>query len=488
VKRGASITRYWRAPLALALALMAAGCTDTSMFGSPTGAGPNAQTSPVDPPTGQDAVDAALGARENPRIIATYGGIYSDRPAEIMLAHIVGRLLTAYGQPNTQFTVTILDTADVNAFALPGGYIYVTRGMLELANDTGEIAAVLAHEIAHVVLHHARLRANKARQDELVDKVMTGVLGANASQEALKSRMAMAAFSQQQELQADQTGITFASKAGYDPAAAARFLALMGRFAKFSVGDADQANDFLASHPSTPDRIQKATALAQTLPAGEHDHKGYLAAIDGMSFGASSQQGAIIGQRYIQPALKFTFAVPDGYKLQTTQGAVVGVAGDSEAVRFDSAEVPQSMSLTDYLKSGWIAGLDNASVKEATINGRDTASGVARTDKWSFRVSVLRFDGQVVRFIFAARTDSPRFEQGAAATLASFRATTATDLAQIRKVSVEVVTARPGDTAASLALHMASMSRGIDLFYVLNDLLPGDPVTAGNTYKIVTVE
>jgi predicted Zn-dependent protease len=146
------------------------------------------------------------------------------------------------------------------------------------------------------------------------------------------------------------------------------------------------------------------------------------------------------------------------------------------------------MSLTDYLKSGWIAGLDNASVKEATINGRDTASGVARTDKWSFRVSVLRFDGQVVRFIFAARTDSPRFEQGAAATLASFRATTATDLAQIRKVSVEVVTARPGDTAASLALHMASMSRGIDLFYVLNDLLPGDPVTAGNTYKIVTVE
>jgi predicted Zn-dependent protease len=118
----------------------------------------------------------------------------------------------------------------------------------------------------------------------------------------------------------------------------------------------------------------------------------------------------------------------------------------------------------------------------------DTASGVARTDKWWFRVSVLRFDGQVVRFIFAARSDSGRFEQGAMATVASFRPTTAADLAQIRKVSVEVITAKPGDTAASLALHMAGMSRGIDLFYILNDLLPGDPVTPGNTYKIVTVK
>jgi predicted Zn-dependent protease len=475
--------------LALALMLLVPGCVDTSMFGSSSpNAGLGAQASPVDTPTGQDAVDAALGASENPRIIATYGGIYSDRAAEIMLAHIVGRLLTAYGQPNTQYTVTILDTADVNAFALPGGYIYVTRGMLELANDTGEIAAVLAHEIAHVVLHHARLRANKAEADQMVDKVMTGVLGASQSQEELRSRMSMAAFSQQQELQADQTGIEYASKAGYDPLAAARFLALMGRFAKFSVGDASQADDFLSSHPSTPDRIQRATALAQNLPAGEHDHKGYLAAIDGMSFGASSQQGAIIGQRYIQPALKFTFTVPDGYKLQTTQGAVVGVAGDSEAVRFDSAEVPQSMSLTDYLKSGWIAGLDTASVKEATINGMDTASGIARTDQWSFRVSVLRFQGQVVRFIFAARNDSARFGQGAAATLASFRSTRPSDLAQIRTVAIKVITARPGDTAASLALRMASMSRGIDLFYVLNDLLPGDPVTPGNTYKIVTVQ
>src|SRR6185312_2914387 len=293
-----------------------------------------------------------------------------------------------------------------------------------------------------------------------------------------------------QELEADQKGIDIATEAGYDPFAAARFLAAMGRFSKFSSGDASQADDFLSSHPSTPDRIQKATATAQQLfpkPPTEQDRDEYLSAINGMSFGASQQQGAIVGQRYIQPALKFTFTVPDGYKLQNTQSAVVGVAGDAEAVRFDSAEVPQSMSLTDYLKSGWIAGLDPNSVSETTVNGLDAASGVAKTDQWSFRVAVARFQGQVVRFIFAAKADSARFSQGAQATLASFRPTTPADLRAIRKVSVKVIVAHAGDTADKLAQRMASLSRGIDLFYILNNLLPGDPVVAGQKYKIITV-
>ena len=487
----AGIGRPLRAGLLAVLLLPLSGCVDV-LNGNPSQmTDATAQTSPVDEPTGEDAEDAVIGQREHPRIIATYGGIYSDPAAEVVIAHIVGRLLQAAGQPNTQYTVTILDTADVNAFALPGGYIYVTRGMLALANDASEIAAVLAHEIAHVVLHHARARSNMQRQQQLVDKVMTGVLGGSGAQAEEKSRLSMAAFSQQQELEADQKGIEIAGKAGYDPFAAARFLSAMGRFSKFSSGDVAQVDDFLSSHPSTPDRVQKATAIAQkdfgANPPNEQDRDEYLGAIDGLSFGASPQQGAIVGQRYIQPALKFTFTVPDGYRLQNAQSAVVGVAGDSEAVRFDSAEVPPSMALTDYLKSGWIAGLDPASVTEATINGMDTASGTAKTAQWSFRVSVARFQGQVMRFIFAAKTDSDRFSAGAKATLMSFRPTTSADLSQIRHVSVKVITARAGDTADKLAQRMAALSRGIDLFYILNNLLPGDSVITGQKYKIIVV-
>lgn len=445
-------------------------------------------------PEGTDPDDAVIGRREHPRIIAAYGGVYSDRQAEIMVARIVGRLLAAADQPNAQFQVTILDTSEVNAFALPGGYIYVTRGILALASDTSELAAVLAHEIAHVTLRHARARTDRTRTTQLVDRVITGVFGGDISTDATanRTRESMAAFGQSQELEADREGIEFAGKAGYDAQAAARFLGVMSRFASFSAGAGNGDAGFLSSHPSTPARIQKALDTARTMfgqaGLGEVDRDGYLASIAGLAFGDSPAQGSIIGTRFIHSASKFTFTVPQGYSLQNSQSAVVGVAGDGEAVRFDSADVQANVALTDYLRSGWIAGLKSDSVTSQTINGIETASGLAQTDQWFFRVSVMRLDGQVYRFIFAAKSDSARFASGAEATLKSFRRATAADLSQIRKVAVRVVTARTGDTADSLARQMGGLSRGTELFYIINDLYPGDPVVAGQKYKLVSLQ
>ena len=478
----------------LAVSLLAlSGCTTltgSNIAVSQTGDRP----APTVVPEGTDPDDAVIGRREHPRIVAAYGGIYSDRPAEIMVARIVGRLLAAANQPNAQFQVTILDTSEVNAFALPGGYIYVTRGILALASDTSELAAVLAHEIAHVTLRHARARTDRTRTTQIVDRVITSVFGGDTSSDATanRTRQSMAAFGQNQELEADREGIKFSGKAGYDPQAAARFLGVMGRFASFSAGSGKGDQGFLSSHPSTPARIQKAIDTAQTMfgkaGLGEVDRDGYLASIAGLTFGDSPSQGSIIGRRFLNPASKFTFTVPQGYTLQNAQSAVVGVAGDGEAVRFDSADVQANVALTDYLKSGWIAGLKTESVTSQTINGIDMASGLAQTDQWFFRVSVMRLDGQVYRFIFAAKSDSSRFAQGAAATLASFRRATSSDLAAIRKVAIRIVTAKPGDSADSLARQMSTLSRGTELFYIINDLYPGDPVTVGEQYKVVTLQ
>ncbi|HQZ11631.1 MAG TPA: M48 family metalloprotease [Devosia sp.] len=478
--------------VSLAALLVVAGCSSLM--------GPNVAVKQ----TGSDVAPAvnpsadpdedAIGAREHPRIIASYGGVYQDRQAEIVIARIVGRLLGAADQPNTSFTVTILDTPEVNAFALPGGYVYVTRGILALASDTSELAAVLAHEIAHVTLRHARARTNRVRTNEIVDKVVTGVFGSDSStdQSSNRARLSLAAFSQQQELSADKEGIRIAGKAGFDPNAAARFLGAMSRFATFSAGTSEQGDDFLSSHPSTPNRIQQAVETARaafgTAGSGETDRAGYMAGIEGLSFGDSTSKGSISGKRFIQPVENFTFTVPANYTLQSSKGAVVGVAGDGEAVRFDSADVPANMALTDYLKSGWIAGLRPDTVKREQNNGIEMASGVAATDQWNFRVSVVRHGGKVYRFIFAARTDSPEFARGAEQTLRSFRATTAKDTSSIRKLVVRTITASGGDTADTLARRMSGLSRGAELFYILNNLYPGDPVTAGVRYKIVAMQ
>ncbi|UYN98467.1 MAG: M48 family metalloprotease [Devosia sp.] len=445
-------------------------------------------------PEGTSPDDAVIGRREHPRIIAAYGGVYEDRQAEIMVARIVGRLLAAANQPNAQFQVTILDTSEVNAFALPGGYIYVTRGILALASDTSELAAVLAHEIAHVTLRHARARTDKTRTTQIVDRVITGIFGGDTSTDATanRTRESLAAFGQGQELEADKEGIKFAGKAGYDPQAAARFLGVMSRFAAFSAGSSAGDEGFLSSHPSTPSRIETAMGTARSMfgdgQAGETDREGYLAAISGLTFGDSPAQGSIVGQRFIHPGSKFTFTVPQGYTLQSTQSAVVGVAGDGEAVRFDSAQVQPNMTLSDYLRSGWIAGLKAETVTAHQYNGIDMASGLAQTDQWFFRVAVMRFEGEVYRFIFAAKSDSQRFAQGADATIRSFRRTEAADLSQIRKLSIRLVTARSGDTADRLARQMAAIPGATELFYILNNLYPGDPVAAGQRYKVVSLQ
>lgn len=266
----------------------------------------------------------------------------------------------------------------------------------------------------------------------------------------------------------------------------------MSRFATFSAGTGKSDDGFLSSHPSTPARIQKAvdtaTEMFGTSTAGEVDRAGYLSSITGLTFGDSPAQGTIVGQRFVHSASKFTFTVPAGYSLQNSQSAVVGVAGDGEAVRFDSAEVQANLALSDYLKSGWIAGLKADSVVSQNFNGIDMASGVAQTDQWFFRVSVMRLDGQVYRFIFAAKADSARFAAGAEATLQSFRRTVASDLTQVSKVAIRIVTAKPGDTADSLARQMRGLNRGADLFYIINDLYPGDPIVPGETYKVVAMQ
>lgn len=476
---------------ALVLLALLSACSSTLI-------GPSGGTVPQGPaqavPAGTDPEDAIIGRREHPRIVASYGGVYENRRAEIMVARIVSKLLAAANQPDSSYTVTILDSAQVNAFALPGGFIYVTRGILALANDEAELAAVLAHEIAHVVLRHAQARSDRVKTSELVDKVITGVFGGDieTDQGAARSRVSLAAFSQAQELQADVEGIKIAGRAGYDPHAAARFLSAMGRFSAYLDGadSTDQSADFLSTHPSTPDRIQKAIEAARSFGApgiGATNKPGYLASIDGLRFGDSPSQGAIIGQSFIHPELKFIFTVPSRYALQNSQGAVVGVAGDGEAVRFDSAEVPRTMALTDYLKSGWIAGLDPASVKSESHNGIEMASGQAVTDQWNFRVTAVRYEGEVYRFIFAARSDSAAFAQAAAETIASFRPATSDDLRKVRTIEIKIVTAQPGDTANTLAAKMTGVTDRMELFNILNNRFDGDPIVAGEQYKVVVL-
>ncbi len=471
------------------------GCT--SFLGEPevrvSRTGENVDKKTVAIAQGADPQDDVVGRKEHARIISSFGGVYENRKTEIMVAQIASKLLIAANIGNSSFSVTLLDSPEVNAFALPGGYIYVTRGTLALANDESELAAVLAHEISHVVLRHGRDRTNRAKTSQIVDRVITGVLGGDieTDQGASRSRLSLAAFSQSQELSADKKGVAIAGRAGFDPYAAGRLLNSMSRLVLLESESGDVGDDFLSTHPSTPDRIQKALDVARSfgdLQEQPINRETYLRAIDGLSFGLSGSQGVIVGQKFIHPDLKFTFSVPKKYTLQNSQVAVVGVAGESEALRFDSAHVPTSVPLVDYLKTGWIDGLDPQSVKKLSYNNIDMAMGKARTSSWEFIVYVVRFKGEVYRFIFAAKQDSASFKKSASDVIRSFREVNSRDISKIKKSYVKTIIAKENDTISSLSKRMSAIENSNALFLVLNNLYAGDKIIVGRQYKIIVIK
>ena len=248
-----------------------------------------------------------IGQREHPVVVAKYGGEYRNKEAETLLAIIVGRLIAASDDKNQIYKITILNSPKVNAFALPGGYLYVTRGLLALANDTAELAGVIAHEMAHVSANHSILRNQKQSSTDVGNQVVSEVLGNNiAGRVALAAnQLRLADFSKDQELQADALGIRTLGTAGYDAHAAARFLDTMQAYKSLETGDGSQFSDtsFLSSHPTTPQRVELAKRHARFFGApgtGEADRARYLKGIDGLLYGDSAEEGFVRGNRLVR--------------------------------------------------------------------------------------------------------------------------------------------------------------------------------------------
>ena len=474
-------------------ALLLAGCAGQLPAIAPQ---PLVQTAA--PPPQPDMTPAEL--QEHQRILASYGGVYTDARLQAMVEQVAERLVAASNRPDLHYKVTILNSDTVNAFALPTGQLYVTRGLISLANDQSELASVIGHEMGHVIAHHAELREKKIRDEELNEKVFTNLVSdPQASALALaRSKLSLASFSQQQELDADAIGISMAARAGYDPYGAVRFLASLERSSELKPRPNGSINpaapDFLSSHPATPERIARAESIARQYrpPADVSPQQSaqakdaYLAEVNGMVFGEDPSEGFVRGRRFLHPRLGFTFTAPEGFILDNTAQAVLGVKrGGGAALRLDVVHVPAEQTLAAYLNSGWIENIDPKSVRDVSINGFDAATATAKGDDWDFRLYVIRFGSDVYRFIFAAKNFSPQTDHVFRASVGTFRRMTLAEIQHARPLHVKVVSVGPHDTVEKLASRMAVPDRQAEQFRVLNGLRPGDTVRPGSEVKIV---
>ena len=432
---------------------------------------------------------------EHQRILAAYGGAYSDPKLEAAVSKIVDKLVVASERPDVKYRVTILNSPAINAFALPSGQLYVTRGLIALANDRAELASVLSHEIAHVIASHAAIREDQARRVALVEGVVNQVLSdpESGALALAKSKIALASFSRSQEFEADGIGVSISAKAGFDPYGAERFLTSMGRNAELrpvSPTNADSRPlDFLSSHPSTPDRVKNSVTHARQYAApgsGERDRDDHLASIDGLVYGEDPSEGFVRGRRYLHPKLGFTFTAPEGFVLENTAQAVLGSKeGGAQAMRLDVVRVPAEQSLTDYLKSGWIGTVDDKSVEALTVSGFPAATATAKGDQWQFRLYAVRFGSEVYRFIFAAKQKTAEGERAFRDSINSFRRMTLAEIEGAKPLHIKVVTVGANDTAERLAARMAIGDRPLQRFLVLNGLTSGQALRPGDRVKIV---
>jgi len=455
------------------------------------------------------AQSASLGAKEHPKVLQQYGGAVQNSGLSAYVSDIGARVIAVSDRPNEIWRFTVLDSPQVNAFALPGGYVYVTRGLLALANSESELAAVLAHEVIHVTEQHVEAR-QEAQKDALVNgalsALVTGIIGGgenrvgNAVRSGVESALGdIGSYSKEQEFAADAGGIALLRRAGYRPAAQADFLASMSANAALKAEIAGRDFDesttpFFANHPAPAERQLRALALAGD-EDGNRGIEEYLAAIDGIIFGQSARGGFVDGQVFTHSELGFTFEAAEGLRIQNAARQINILGPDRSTLILSGA--PDSGNLSNDL-AAWAAQIPRTerisrridNQRRLTINGLEAITGTLRLRKRGKRstlqMTLIRFEGNLIRFAATVQRGDTVSEALHWQTVQSFRPLAARASAQNRETYIRIHRVARGENASGLAREMAIAGYNEAWFRVLNGQSDHSEILVGQLVKLVS--
>ncbi|HER25885.1 MAG TPA: peptidase M48 [Rhodospirillales bacterium] len=469
----------------------------------------------VNPATGKQSFTAFMspqrekevGRQEHEKILDQFGGVYDDPELGAYIARIGGMLARNSEMPKLNFTFTVLNDAQVNAFALPGGYVYITRGLLTIAADEAEVAGVLGHEIGHVTARHTAQRYSAAMATNIGLQVLgvlgsiAGVPGGAGQLASLGAQIALQSYSREQELESDLLGVRYLSRAGYDPNA------MVGFFHKLKARTALEARinaredtsekfSIMSTHPLTSERIVEAEKLARAAsPVGrKRGTEAYLNKIDGMIFGDDPEQGIVRGRTFEHPGLGIRFRVPAGFTLVNLPTQVVAHGPDDALIVFDMAklkDVRAARSLGDYISRYWISRVPVKDIEQITINRMDAATGLARIKikgkPFDARPIVVRYDRtNVYRLLFLSRPGkTSSLAEAYRRTTYSFRKLSATEAAAIKPLRIALRDVHEGDTAKQFADKMPMENFALDWFELLNNLSRDQALSPGSRVRVV---
>ena len=445
-------------PLLLAAALLAACGTQV-----------------VNPVTGQtertvmdEQTEIAEGAKAHKEVLQEYRP-YDSPKLQAYVDDVGQRLAKQSHRPGLTWTFTVLDSPEINAFALPGGYVYVTRGIMAYLDSEAELAGVMGHEIGHVAARHGAQRATR-QQSAGIGVIAATVLGAvlevgglsgatNIASQLSQGAAAgyVASYSRDQESQADELGAEYLARNRYDPRNMIDVIQALKSQEQFAVDNAKaegkpapSGSNWLSSHPANDKRLADIKTFATKFQAqdgyGDDGRARYLQAIAGMTFGDSAEQGLVRGRDFYHPGLGIALTAPLGWQIQNSPEAIAVVNGEGDAGLIVRQVPPKAGSTHDEVLRNVVKPVDGRTEKRS-IHGLAAThfSGTARNDQGQTRpitLTLVTGPGERTYWMQYAAKDAAarqRASAGLTETESSFRAMTAADRAAARPWSVQTV-------------------------------------------------
>jgi len=443
--------------------------------------------------------DKELGS-ETARQVETDMGIYHDAAANSYLNRVGERLVKVNPDQTFNYQFAIVDQYVPNAFALPGGYIYVSRGLLVLTNNEDELAGVIGHEIIHVTRRHSAQQMAKARGPKLL-ALPGAVVGGVISEDLGNLLMAPAAIfgggylayhSREDEFESDQLGQQLSAEAGYDPAGLAPILARLGAFSEAYTGQ-KRIPGFFDTHPSTPDRVDRVTRDAahidwQRQPGVAKDSADYLKRLDGLLVGENPAMGVIEGRNFLHPDLDLFMKFPPEWKSINTRQALFAVAPEEDG-----------MIVLGIAGKGTDPYLAAEQYKDELYQRYRTEPDVSRSveigDLPGYLLTYTDASGKEpmhMHFLFIAYRDNifqfvglapERYRPLLRETALSFRPLSAEEKASIRETRLRVIAARSGETLQQLSERTSNVW-SLSITAVVNGFDTSQTLQKGQLVKI----
>ena len=389
----------------------------------------------VNPVTGKkelnlisESQEIALGQQTDVEIRQQYG-VYADPEVNAYVQTVGQSLVPHTHRPKLAYQFAVLDTPVVNAFAVPGGYIYVTRGILAMMGSEAELAVVLGHELGHVNARHSVHRMSEmllVQVGLVIGSALSETFAKVAGLASIGVQLLFLKYSRDDERQADSLGVEYSRKGVYNPGEMIAFFGSLEKLGDLSGGHA--LPGFLSTHPLTGERIEK---VKQMLVAGDQAlevrERPYLRRVDGLVYGDDPRQGFVEGGRFYHPEMAFSFAIPEGWKVVNTPTQVMLSSPDEKAALVLQAE-KTTETLPGYVKkrAGQIEGSRFISDDNLKVPGLNSVHQIYRVDQQeggaiSLRLSAIRIGDMVYTFsAVAGASDFPRHNQALRRSAQSF--------------------------------------------------------------------